>query len=44
MQNVFDTTMEEKLNEIDDLSRSVDRISHDVENLKIKIFVPKVVE
>ena len=36
--------MEEKLNKIDDLSRSVDRISHDVENLKVKIFVPKVDE
>ena len=36
--------MEEKLNKIDDLSRSVDRISHDVENPKIKIFVPKVEE
>ena len=29
------------MNKIDDLSRSVDRISHDVENLKMKIFVPK---
>ena len=36
--------MEEKLNKIDDLSRSVDRISHDVENLKMKFFVPKVEE
>ena len=36
--------MEEKLNKIDDLSRSVDRISHDVETLKMKIFVPKVQE
>ena len=36
--------MEEKLNKIDDLSRSVDRIAHDVENLKMKIFVPKVDE
>ena len=36
--------MEEKLNKIDDLSRSVDRISHDVENLKMKISVPKVEE
>ena len=34
--------MEEKLNKIGDLSRSVDRISHDVENLKMKIFVPKI--
>src|SRR3954468_8658149 len=44
MQKVFNTSIEEKLNKIDDLSRSVDRISHDVENLKIKIFVPKVEE
>ena len=36
--------MEEKLNSIDDFSRSVDIISHDVENLKMKIFVPKVEE
>ena len=26
------------------MSRSIDRISHDVENLKMKIFVPKVDE
>ena len=32
------------MNKIDDLSRSVDRIAHDVENLKMKIFVPKVEE
>ena len=32
------------MNKIDDLSRSVDRISHDVENLKMKLFVPKVEE
>ena len=30
------------MNKIDDLSRSVDRISHDVETLKMKKFVPKV--
>ena len=36
--------MEENLNKIDDLSRSVDIISHDVENLKMKIFVPKFKE
>ena len=35
--------MEEKLNKVDDLSRSIDRISHDVETLKI-IFLPKVEE
>ena len=34
--------IEEKLNKIDDMSRSIDRISHDVENLKIKNFPPKV--
>ena len=36
--------MKEKLDKIDDLSRSVDRISHDVEHLKMKIYVPKVEE
>ena len=44
MQRVFNTSIEEKLNKIDDLSRSVDRIAHDVENLKMKFFVPKVDE
>ena len=34
--------MEEMLNKIDDLSRSVDRIAHDVETFKLKVFVPKV--
>ena len=43
-QKVFNTTIEEKLNKIDDLSRSVDRIAHDVENLKMRIFLPKVDE
>ena len=43
-QKVFTTTIEEKLNKIDDLSRSVDKITHDVETLKMKIFVPKVEE
>ena len=43
-QKVFNTSIEEKLNKIDDLSRSVDRIAHDVENLKMKTFVPKVDE
>ena len=43
-QKAFNATMEEKLNKIDDFSRSVDRISHDVENLEMKIFVPKVEE
>ena len=43
-QKVFNTSIEEKLNKIDDLSRSVDRIALDVENLKMEIFVPKVDE
>ena len=43
-QKVFNTSIEEKLSKIDDLSRSVDRIAHDVENLKMKNFVPKVDE
>ena len=34
--------IEEKLNKIDDMSRSIDRISNDVENLKIKIFPSKI--
>src|SRR6187399_1675612 len=34
-QKVFNASMEEKFNKIDDLFRSVDRISHDVENLKM---------
>ena len=34
--------IEEKLNKIDDMSRSIDRISHDVENLKFKIFDPRL--
>ena len=36
MQKAFNASIEEKLNKIDDLSRSVDRITHDVETLKIK--------
>ena len=40
----FNTSIEEKLNKIDDLSRSVDRIAHDVEHLKMKFFVPKIDE
>ena len=43
-QKVFNTSIEEKLNKIDDLSRSVDRIALDVENLKLKFFVAKVDE
>ena len=32
------------MNKIDDLYRSIDRIAHDVENLKMNFFVPKVDE
>ena len=32
------------MNKIDDMSRSIVRISHDVENLKLELFVPKVEE
>ena len=32
------------MSKIDDLSRSVDRIAHDVENLKLKFFIPKIDE
>ena len=37
-QKAFNTSIEVKLNKIDDLSRSVDRISHDVETLKMIFF------
>ena len=43
-QKVFNTTTEEKLNKIDNLSRSLNRISHDVETLNMKFCVPKVEE
>jgi hypothetical protein len=33
--------VEEKLNRIDEISRNMDRIAHDVENLKIKVLPPK---
>jgi hypothetical protein len=36
--------IEEKLHKIDDMSRSIDRLSHDIENLKMKAFVPRVEE
>ena len=36
--------MEEKFNKVDDMSRNIDRIYHGVENLKMKICVPKVEE
>jgi hypothetical protein len=41
-QKVFNTTIEEKLNKIDDMSWSIDRITNDVENVKVKNFPPKV--
>ena len=41
-QKNFHTTIEEKLSKIDDMPRSIDIISHDVKNLKIKFFPPKV--
>ena len=41
-QKVFNALIEEKLNKVDDLSRSIDIISHDV--LKMRIVVPKVEE
>ena len=41
-QIFFNTMIEEKLNKIDDRARSIDRITHDVENLKIENFPPKV--
>ena len=34
--------IEEKLSKLDDMSRSMDRIVHDVENLKSKIMPPKI--
>ena len=40
-QKVFNNMIEEKLNKIDDMSRSIDKISHDVENLKLKTFSPR---
>ena len=40
-QKVFNTSIEEKLNKINDLSRSVDRIAHDVENLKMNFLCLK---
>ena len=36
--------IEEKLSKIDDMSRSIDIISHDVENLKMKFLVSKLEE
>ena len=34
--------VEEKLSKLDDMSRSIDRIIHEVENLKTKILPPKI--
>jgi hypothetical protein len=34
--------IEEKMSKLDDMSRSIDRIIHDVENLKTKILTPKI--
>ena len=34
--------VEKNLSKIDDMSRSIDRIIHDVENLKIKKISPKI--
>ena len=44
LQKVFNAKIEEKPNKISDMSTIIDIISHDVENLKMKIFVPKVDE
>src|SRR3990170_4276928 len=41
-QKVFNATIEEKMSKIDDMSRSIDRIIHDVENLTTKILPPKI--
>ena len=40
-QKNFNAMIEEKLNRVDELARNMDRIAHDVENLKIKILPPK---
>ena len=34
--------VEEKLNEVDDMARNMDRTAHDVKNLKSKILPPKL--
>ena len=36
--------IEEKLNKIDDMSRSIDRISHDLGNLNLQAFPPNIHE
>jgi hypothetical protein len=40
-QKNFNAMIEEKLNRVDELARNMDRIAHDVENLKTKILPPK---
>jgi hypothetical protein len=35
-QKIFNATVEEKLSKVDDMARSMDRIAHDVDTLKIK--------
>src|SRR3989337_2310701 len=35
-QKNFNTMIEEKLNRVDELARNMDRVAHDVENLKTK--------
>ena len=40
-QKNFNAMIEEKMNRVDELARNMDRIAHDVENLKIKILPPK---
>ena len=41
-QKVFNTMIEEKMDKIDDMSRSIDRIVHVVKNHKSKILPPKL--
>jgi hypothetical protein len=35
-QKIFNAMVEEKLSKVDDMSRNMDRIAHDVDTLKIK--------
>jgi hypothetical protein len=41
-RKAFNSMVEENLSKLDDMSRSVDRIVHDVENLKSKVLPPRV--
>ena len=41
-QNIFNAMVEEKLLKIDDLARNVDRISHEIDFLKIGSMPPKL--